>query len=51
VHPNIFIIERGSDKGVGSEQSHHSALVELAKAKDYVLRDMTSLNAIFEKSR
>jgi FkbM family methyltransferase len=51
LHPNIFIIERGSDKGVGSEQSHHSALVELAKSKDYLLRDVTPLNAIFEKSR
>ena len=51
LHPNIFIIERGSEKTLGDEQSHHSALVELAKAKDYLLRDMTSLNAIFEKSR
>jgi FkbM family methyltransferase len=51
VHPNIFIIERGSDKALGNEQSHHSALVELAKSKDYLLRDVTPLNAIFEKSR
>lgn len=51
LHPNLFIIERGSDTAPKDEQSHYSALVELAEAKDYLLRDMTSLNAIFEKSR
>lgn len=51
LHPHLFIIERGSDKAPLDDQSHYSALIEMAKAKDYLLRDLTSLNAIFEKSR
>lgn len=62
LHPDLFIIEQGAETSSHPAQtdqqiahniakSQHDALVDLARTKSYVLRELTSLNAIFEKSR